>query len=100
MFLHCMCFYFFDEFVFIKFAPSNKTRFSSNVVAQAVEELDKILALNNLLITLKNHPDADRFSPGVGPLSVLGMDPNYILGQYGCFDMSKITTFYYFVSML
>ncbi|KAH7542798.1 hypothetical protein FEM48_Zijuj02G0113100 [Ziziphus jujuba var. spinosa] len=43
-----------------------------NVVAQAVEELDKILALNDILITLKNHPDAGHFSPGVGPVSILG----------------------------
>ncbi|KAF3454828.1 hypothetical protein FNV43_RR05276 [Rhamnella rubrinervis] len=43
-----------------------------NAVAQVVEELNKILALNNLLISLKNHPDADHFSPGVGPLSLIG----------------------------
>lgn len=54
-------------------------RFSSNAVAQVVEELDKILALNNLLISLKNHPDAVRFSPGVGPVSLLGMNTNNVL---------------------
>ncbi|PON66189.1 Protein TIC [Trema orientale] len=41
-------------------------------VTQVVEELDKVLALNNLLISLKNHPDSDRFAPGVGPVSLLG----------------------------
>lgn len=43
-------------------------------VKQVVEELDKGLALNNLLISLKNHPEADRFAPGVGPVSLLGGD--------------------------
>ncbi|KAJ7964287.1 TIC110 protein, chloroplastic [Quillaja saponaria] len=43
-------------------------------VAPVVEELDKILAFNNLLISLKNHPDVDRFAPGVGPVSLLGGD--------------------------
>lgn len=37
-----------------------------------VEELDKILAFNNLLISLKNHADADRFARGVGPVSLNG----------------------------
>ncbi|XP_011080674.1 protein TIC110, chloroplastic isoform X2 [Sesamum indicum] len=37
-----------------------------------LEELDKILAFNNLLISLKNHPDASRFARGVGPVSLIG----------------------------
>lgn len=41
-------------------------------VKQAVEELDKILAFNNLLISLSNHPDADSFARGVGPVSLVG----------------------------
>ncbi|KAK2386625.1 protein TIC110, chloroplastic [Trifolium repens] len=41
-------------------------------VIEAVEELDKILELNNLLISLKNHADVDRFARGVGPVSLLG----------------------------
>jgi hypothetical protein len=41
-----------------------------------VKELDKVLAFNNLLISLKNHPNADQFASGVGPVSLLGMDPN------------------------
>lgn len=38
-----------------------------------IEELDKILSFNNLLISLKNHPDASRFAPGIGPVSLVGM---------------------------
>ncbi|ESR45220.1 hypothetical protein CICLE_v10000209mg [Citrus x clementina] len=41
-------------------------------VAQVVEELDKVLAFNNLLISLKQHPNADRFARGVGPVSLVG----------------------------
>lgn len=41
-----------------------------------MKELDKIVAFNNLLISLKNHPNADQFAPGVGPVSLLGMEPN------------------------
>ncbi|XP_050368674.1 protein TIC110, chloroplastic [Argentina anserina] len=43
-------------------------------VTKVVEELDKVLALNNLLISLKNQPDAVRFAPGVGPISLLGSE--------------------------
>ncbi|CAI9776508.1 unnamed protein product [Fraxinus pennsylvanica] len=35
-------------------------------------EIDKILAFNNLLISLKSHPDASRFARGVGPVSLIG----------------------------
>lgn len=41
-------------------------------VAQVVEELDKVLAFNNLLISLKQHLNADRFARGVGPVSLVG----------------------------
>ncbi|CAK9326902.1 unnamed protein product [Citrullus colocynthis] len=41
-------------------------------VIEVVEELDKILEFNSLLISLKNHADANRFAPGVGPVSLLG----------------------------
>lgn len=41
-------------------------------VAQVVEELDKVLAFNNLLISLKEHPNADHFARGVGPVSLVG----------------------------
>nr|GEU61351.1 protein TIC110, chloroplastic [Tanacetum cinerariifolium] len=37
-----------------------------------VEELDKILAFNNLLVSLKNHADANSFARGVGPVSLNG----------------------------
>nr|KJB20492.1 hypothetical protein B456_003G151500 [Gossypium raimondii] len=41
-------------------------------VKQAVEELDKILSFNDLLISLSKHPDADRFACGLGPVSLVG----------------------------
>jgi hypothetical protein len=41
-------------------------------VIEAVEELDKILAFINLLISLKNHADVDSFARGVGLVSLLG----------------------------
>ncbi|OIW02601.1 hypothetical protein TanjilG_24052 [Lupinus angustifolius] len=41
-------------------------------VNQAVEELDSLLALNNLLISFRNHSDVDRFARGVGPISLGG----------------------------
>nr|XP_043635494.1 protein TIC110, chloroplastic [Erigeron canadensis] len=37
-----------------------------------VEELDKILAFNNALVSLKSHPDASRFARGLGPISLIG----------------------------
>lgn len=39
-----------------------------------IEELNKILAFNDLLISLKNHPDAGRFARGLGPVSLMGGD--------------------------
>lgn len=62
-------------FLHVSFALSYKIKISSRGVTKVVEELDKVLALNNLLISLKNHPDSDRFAPGVGPVSLLGKDP-------------------------
>ncbi|KAG4955046.1 hypothetical protein JHK87_040640 [Glycine soja] len=41
-------------------------------VSQAVAELDRVLAFNNLLISFKTHPDVDRFARGVGPVSLVG----------------------------
>ncbi|XP_061354304.1 protein TIC110, chloroplastic-like [Gastrolobium bilobum] len=41
-------------------------------VSQAVEELDKVLAFNSLLISFKNHPDVVHFACGVGPVSLVG----------------------------
>lgn len=39
---------------------------------RVIEELNKILSYNNLLISLKNHADASRFAPGIGPISLVG----------------------------
>eukprot|EP00262_Sarcandra_glabra_P000062 TRINITY_DN1007_c0_g1_i1.p1 TRINITY_DN1007_c0_g1~~TRINITY_DN1007_c0_g1_i1.p1 ORF type:complete len:1009 (+),score=231.90 TRINITY_DN1007_c0_g1_i1:113-3139(+) len=39
---------------------------------QVVEELEKILKFNNVLISLSNHPEVGRFAPGIGPVSLLG----------------------------
>lgn len=47
-------------------------KFLSPGVTQVVEELDKILAFNNLLTSLKNHADVGHFARGVGPVSLLG----------------------------
>uniref|UniRef100_A0A6N2LJ44 Protein TIC110, chloroplastic n=1 Tax=Salix viminalis TaxID=40686 RepID=A0A6N2LJ44_SALVM len=52
----------------------SRTRTVQDVV-KVVEELDKILAFNNKLISLKNHEDAASFACGVGPVSVSGLDP-------------------------
>ncbi|KAG5224990.1 chloroplast inner envelope family protein [Salix suchowensis] len=46
--------------------------FQHQDVVKVVEELDKILAFNNKLISLKNHEDAASFACGVGPVSVSG----------------------------
>ncbi|CAA0838115.1 Protein TIC110- chloroplastic [Striga hermonthica] len=44
----------------------------NSAVKRGIEELDKILAFNNMLISLKSHPDASRFARGVGPVSLIG----------------------------
>ncbi|XP_030537465.2 protein TIC110, chloroplastic-like [Rhodamnia argentea] len=49
----------------------SRTR-SARGVAQAVEELDKILAFNDLLVSLKNHPNTDGMARGIAPASLLG----------------------------
>ncbi|KAK9126786.1 hypothetical protein Scep_015632 [Stephania cephalantha] len=49
----------------------SRTRAATGV-AQVIEELDKILAFNDRLISLRNHSDAGNFAPGVGPVSLLG----------------------------
>ncbi|CAK8537923.1 unnamed protein product [Lathyrus sativus] len=41
-------------------------------VSQVVEELEKVLAFNDLLISFKNHSDIDRLARGVGPVSLVG----------------------------
>ncbi|XP_020093694.1 protein TIC110, chloroplastic [Ananas comosus] len=37
-----------------------------------IEELEKVLVLNELLISLSKHAEAAQFAPGVGPISLLG----------------------------
>ncbi|KAH6766065.1 translocon at the inner envelope membrane of chloroplasts 110 [Perilla frutescens var. hirtella] len=44
----------------------------TKTVKPVIEELDKILAFNNKLLSLKNHPDASRFARGVGAVSLIG----------------------------
>ncbi|XP_047940681.1 protein TIC110, chloroplastic [Salvia hispanica] len=44
----------------------------TKAVKPVIEELDKILAFNNKLVSLKNHPDASRFARGVGAISLIG----------------------------
>jgi len=39
-----------------------------------VEELEKVLEFNNLLVSLKSHSEADQFARGVGPISLIGED--------------------------
>lgn len=42
--------------------------------SRAVEELNKILEFNNLLVSLKNHPDSSNYARGLGPVSLVGGD--------------------------
>uniref|UniRef100_A0A1U7Y3R6 Protein TIC110, chloroplastic-like n=1 Tax=Nicotiana sylvestris TaxID=4096 RepID=A0A1U7Y3R6_NICSY len=51
---------------------SLKSRTRATGATRVIEELDKILSFNNLLISLKNHRDASRFAPGIGPVSLVG----------------------------
>ncbi|OWM68481.1 hypothetical protein CDL15_Pgr024621 [Punica granatum] len=51
-----------------------KSRTRAPGVTEVVEQLDRILAFNNLLVTLKNHADADRFARGIVPVSLIGGD--------------------------
>ncbi|KAH6837073.1 translocon at the inner envelope membrane of chloroplasts 110 [Perilla frutescens var. hirtella] len=44
----------------------------NKTVKPVIEELDKILAFNNKLLSLKSHPDASRFARGVGAVSLIG----------------------------
>ncbi|KAK6938221.1 Protein TIC110, chloroplastic [Dillenia turbinata] len=49
-----------------------KSRARAAGTIQVVEELEKILAFNGLLISLSNHPDASNYARGIGPVSLLG----------------------------
>ncbi|XP_042480301.1 protein TIC110, chloroplastic isoform X2 [Macadamia integrifolia] len=49
-----------------------KSRTRAAGATEVVELLDEILAFNNLLMSLNKHPEAERFAPGVGPVSLIG----------------------------
>ncbi|XP_055812808.1 protein TIC110, chloroplastic isoform X2 [Solanum dulcamara] len=49
-----------------------KSRTRATEPTRVIEEIDKVLSYNNLLISLKNHADASRFAPGIGPVSLVG----------------------------
>ncbi|CAL5358650.1 unnamed protein product [Camellia sinensis] len=49
-----------------------RTVVSSKTASHVIEELNKMLAFNNLLISLGKHPDASRFARGVGPVNLIG----------------------------
>ncbi|CAN4115766.1 unnamed protein product [Withania somnifera] len=51
-----------------------KSRVRATEPTRVLEELNKILSYNNLLISLKNHADASRFAPGIGPVSLVEAD--------------------------
>ncbi|KAF2617850.1 hypothetical protein F2Q68_00038418 [Brassica cretica] len=42
-----------------------------------VEELEKVLEFNNLLVSLKSHSEADQFARGLGPISLIGGDSDF-----------------------
>lgn len=39
---------------------------------EVVQELNKLLAFNDMLLSLRNHPDAGNFARGIGPISLVG----------------------------
>ncbi|KAH9605717.1 hypothetical protein KSS87_007724 [Heliosperma pusillum] len=49
-----------------------KSRTRTGGTAEVVQELNKILAFNNHLISVKNNPDAGNFARGIGPVSLVG----------------------------
>ncbi|KAL0697390.1 hypothetical protein Bca4012_053512 [Brassica carinata] len=42
-----------------------------------VEELEKVLEFNNLLVSLKSHSEADQFARGLGPISLIGGESDF-----------------------
>lgn len=51
-------------------------------MAPVVEELEKVLEFNNLLVSLKSHSEADQFARGVGPISLLGEEAfNFLFSE-------------------
>lgn len=67
-----------------------------------IEELDKILAFNNKLLSLKNHPDASRFARGVAAVSLVGLSELLLFSSYSMLviffnlDLSRVPLFNYF----
>lgn len=62
-----------------------------------IEELEKVLAFNNKLVSLKSHPDASRFARGVGPVSLIGLflsKFSFLIHQGLCFHFHP-TLFYF-----
>ncbi|GAB4824285.1 hypothetical protein Ancab_007172 [Ancistrocladus abbreviatus] len=53
-----------------------KSRTRARGATEVVAELDKILAFNDLLLSLRNHQDSSSLACGVGPVSLVG-------GEYG-----------------
>lgn len=49
-----------------------KSRNRAGGTTEVVNELNKVLAFNDLLLSLRNHPDAGNFARGVGPVSLVG----------------------------
>ncbi|KAM7501737.1 hypothetical protein LguiB_000641 [Lonicera macranthoides] len=49
-----------------------KSRTITVEAGNVIDELDKIVAFSNLLVSWKNHPDASRFALGLGPISLSG----------------------------
>lgn len=49
-----------------------KSRMQAGRTAHVVEEIEKVLALNDFLTRLSKHTESNRFIPGVGPISLLG----------------------------
>ena len=47
---------------------------SRKSMSLVVEELEKVLEFNNLLVSLKSHSEADQFARGLGPISLIGKD--------------------------
>ena len=81
-------------------------RVSSREATHIIEELDKVLAFNNLLISLRNHPEAGCFARGVGPISLLGKIVNWcfafmFLTELLCLPIQTLwTCLLYLISVL
>ncbi|KAJ0236048.1 Protein TIC110 [Hirschfeldia incana] len=47
------------------------------VMSLVVEELEKVLEFNNLLVSLKSHSEEDQFARGLGPISLIGGESDF-----------------------